>query len=139
MQVPIHIVLLSPPPGIAYGVQNGSGAQYKTEQVQISEGKDLRFKFDIEIKGEKSETPRFSGPYVQGKQGEKFVYLDIGAFAGQEGGWSMRLKVQLKGITWDLIGQVKEKKYLETRVAGSTKDGSPTCASVKPEPVYTCV
>jgi hypothetical protein len=48
--------------------------------------------------------------------------------SGQER-WSRRLKVPLRGITWEMI---ERKNSLQTRVPGTGKDGSPTCATVKP-------
>jgi hypothetical protein len=71
---------------------------------------------------------------VQGPAGERFVYLDIGTYAGQKDScWSRRLKVPLSGITWDIIDRMeKSRAVLETRVPGTGKDGGPNCATVKP-------
>ncbi|HYJ85907.1 MAG TPA: DUF5990 family protein [Pyrinomonadaceae bacterium] len=69
-----------------------------------------------------------------------FVYIDIGTYAGQkETGWSRRLKVPLRGITWDMIDGAMAAGQLETRVPGTGKDGSPSCATVKPFPGWKLV
>jgi hypothetical protein len=72
---------------------------------------------------------------VQGPTGERFVYLDIGTYAGQkETPWSRRLKIPLRGITGAMIAELSTGKdaVLETRVLGTGKDGGPSCGTVKP-------
>jgi Family of unknown function (DUF5990) len=91
----------------------------------------------VKIKGEKGKDvfPKFSGPFVQGPAGAKFIYIDIGTCAGQTDTiWTRRLKVPLTGITWELIDQLMANPslVLETKVPGTGKDGGPNCASVKP-------
>ena len=69
------------------------------------------------------------GPFVQGPADQRFVYLDIGTYAGQaDSCWSRRLKITLAGIAMKMIiaGGV-----LEARVPGTGRDGGPNCASVK--------
>ena len=87
--------------------------------------------------GSKDSTLNFLGPFVQGPPAERFIYIDIGTYAGQtETPWSRRLKVPLRGITSDMIDRVlaDAQSLLEIRVPGTGKDGSPTCATVKPFP-----
>ena len=136
MEIQMHIVLQNPPAGVHFGLQKGTGSKYQTEQIQFSGTDDLSFKFSVLIKGD-SQTfpaPKFSGPFVQGTAPDHFVYIDIGTYAGHESIWGRRLKIPLRGITWDLINQIKNKPdlYLETHVPGKGKDGSPNCATVKP-------
>jgi len=71
---------------------------------------------------------------VQGRPGERFVYLCIGAYAGQVGapaGW--RAKISLEGITRTLLDDVRAKPsgVLEARFAGTAADGGPSRASVR--------
>lgn len=122
-EIRLRIVLEKPPAGVDYGLQNGSGSNYQTEQLQRGDGNDLRFDFTI------PETLR-GGPYVQGPTGGKFVYIDIGTAAGQFGTpWSRRLKVPLAGITPELIAS---GAILEARIHGTARDGGPACATPKP-------
>lgn len=124
------IILEKPPAGVDYGLQEGSGNNYKTVQTQRSTGGDLRFTFSARVREGKDAQPNFLAPFVQGPTHERFVYLDIGTYAGQiNTSWSRRLKIPLRAITWQLIGK---RKALKTKVPGTGKDGSPACATVKP-------
>lgn len=115
-------------------MQMGRGAEYETAQKQRSTGKDLRFEFTVGIRGGTPGPPDFRGPVVQGPLRQRFVYIDIGTYAGQTGTpWSRRLKIPLIGITWDMIERASAAQMvLETRVPGTARDGGPTCATVKP-------
>jgi len=134
LTVSLHIILETPPPAVDYGLQKGSGSQFEAVQKQRSQGKDLLFTVSIKQKEGKDGQPDFAGPFVQGPAGERFVYIDIGRFAGQANAvWDRRLKIPLKGITWEMMQQAAEPGYvLETHVPGTGKDGTPTCATVKP-------
>ena len=124
-----RIVLENPTPGVDFGLQKGRGTNYETIQKQRSAAGDLCFEFTTGVKA--GVAPGFTGPLVQGPSGERFVYLDIGTCAGQTGTcWSRRLKIPLRGITWDMIG--RPDAVLEARVPGTAKDGGPTCGTVKP-------
>jgi len=132
MTLALHITIQSPPAGLHYGLQKGHGGKFEIEQIQHSTGQDLHFDWVIDIKGEKQKdsAPGFGGPFVQGAPPEKFLYVNIGTYAGQHlhSGW--RLKIPLRGITWDMIDQASAG--LETYVEGTAKNGAPTCATVKP-------
>ena len=136
MELPLHIVLQSPPPGVYFGLQKGLGSKYETVQLQKSGSGDLHFDFTITIRGDrtKDQTPRFGGPFAQGAYPDNFIYIDIGTYAGKEDIWSRRLKIPLVGITWGIVDQytANPKLILQTHVPGTAKDGSPTCATVKP-------
>src|SRR5688572_11568201 len=134
-ELTMRIILEKPTAGVDFGVQKGRGNNYETIQTQTSKGKDLSFEFTVRVKpGSKDGTPNFLGPIVQGPAGERFVYIDIGTYAGQAGThWSRRLKIPLRGITWEMIDQLSgDDSVLETRVRGTGNDGGPTCGTVKP-------
>ncbi len=138
-EVTLRIVLEKPPAGVDFGLQKGRGNDYETVQIQRFKGQDLIFDFTVRAKAPakanaKDAAPNFLGPFVQGPTGERFVYIDIGTYARQTGTcWSRRLKIPLRGITWKMIEEESEEKsLLETRVAGTGKDGSPSCATPKP-------
>jgi len=121
----LRIVLEKPPKGVDFALQKGRGNDYDTVQTQTSVGADLVFEFTVDAKG-----LNFLGPFVQGPVGQRFVYLGIGTYARQlDSCWSRRLKVPLSGITSAMIDS---GRVLEARVAGTAKDGSPACATVKP-------
>ena len=130
----LRIVLEKPTAGVDFGLQKGRGGDYETIQTQRSKGKDLHFEFVVRAKAIGKDSANFLGPFVQGPTGGRFVYIDIGTYAGQtETGWSRRLKIPLRGITWKMIEEaIAGESFLETRVAGTGKDGSPSCATPKP-------
>jgi len=129
-----RIVLEKPPIGVDFALQKGKGNDYEIIQKQRSGTKDLLFEFTARaVTGIKGGEPNLLGPFVQGSVGTRFVYIGIGAFAGQVGGWSRRLKVPLTGITAEMISRIEKdpKLVLETHVPGTGKDGTPNCATVK--------
>ncbi len=136
MNIDLHIVLQTPPAGVDYGLQKGSGSKYETVQKQRSQGQDLYFDLSIELKGDrlKDGLPDFRNHFVQGVVAGRFLYIDIGAAAGQYIEWSRRLKIPLTGISWQTIDEVaaNPSAILETHVPGTGKDGGPNCATVKP-------
>jgi hypothetical protein len=131
----LKIILQTPPAGTDYALQKGSGNSYETIQTQRSTGKDLYFEFDMGMKRTKTGLTDFTGPFVQGKPGERFLYIDIGTYAGQhDSEWARRLKVPLTGIPESVIQKLagNSQQYLFTEVPGMGKDGGPNCATVKP-------
>ncbi|WP_205529447.1 DUF5990 family protein [Taibaiella koreensis] len=134
-ELTLMILLERPPAGVDFGLQKGSGSTYETVQKQRSEGTDLHFRCTVNIKGspDKDPVPDYAGPFVQGPKGARFLYIDIGTYAGQTGTeWSRRLKIPLTGIGWEQIAG--KGAMVETRVPGTGKDGGPNCATVKPFP-----
>ena len=134
-EIALQIVLTKPTPDVVFGLQVGAGKMYETVQKQMSRSADLTFTFSVKVKGDKStdEFPQFSGRVVQGPSGNKFVYIDIGTYAGQSDTiWSRRLKVPLTGITWMDIESLGKNAVLQSTVPGTGRDGGPNCATVKP-------
>ncbi len=134
-ELSLQIILVKPTNDVVFGLQKGAGNNYETVQKQISTGDDLTFTFSINVKGDrtKDNLPKLSGSFVQGSGDSKFVYIDIGTYAGQFGSvWSRRLKVPLTGITWLLVDSLKVDSMLQANVPGTGRDGGPNCATVKP-------
>lgn len=131
----LTIVLTEAPAGVDYALQKGSGNNYECIQTQKSTGGDLKFECSIELKKTKTGAHDFAGPFVQGKSGERFLYIDIGTAAHQFGSeWTRRLKIPLTGITPTMLADIAGNgaKSLQTIVPGKGKDGTPNCATVKP-------
>ena len=134
-EITLQIILIKPTPNVVYGLQKGSGSNYETVQKQVPIANDLTFTFTVKVKGERSKDkfPKLSGSFVQGSADNKFVYIDIGTYAGQADTiWSRRLKIPLTGITWEDIQSLPNNSMLQTRVPGTGRDGGPNCATVKP-------
>lgn len=133
----VKIILESPPAGVDFGIQKGSGKGYETILKQRSGKDDLCFEFKILVKEGKASSLDFAGPFVQGPPNERFIYVDIGTAAGQVNSvWSRRMKIPLRDISFETIKQALDNSslVLETRVPGTGKDGGPNCATVKPFP-----
>lgn len=136
-ELSIRIILESPPPGVDFGIQKGSGNNYETILKQRSSDKDLCFEFKISVKEKDAASYNFAGAYVHGPSNERFIYVDIGTAAGQfDSVWTRRLKIPLRDISAETIQQLlaDSSLILETKVPGTGKDGGPNCATVKPFP-----
>jgi len=129
-ELTLRIVIEQPPAGVEFALQKGSGSACEAVQNQRSQGKDLAFEFQPSIKeGVSDSIAALGGPFVQGPRRQRFVYIDIGTYAGQaDSCWRRRLKVPLDGIPAKLIGA---GGVLEARVPGTGRDGGPNCATVK--------
>ncbi|MDO1451972.1 DUF5990 family protein [Rhodocytophaga aerolata] len=133
-ELTLKIVLEKPPSGVDFGLQKGSGNKYKTIQIQRSSDKNVEFEFTITVKLNDG-LPNFLGGFVQGPPTQRFIYIDIGTYAGQKDTtWSRRLKIPLMGISLNTIKELStnNNKILEARVPGTGRDGGPNCATVKP-------
>src|SRR5437899_10141231 len=121
-EVALRIVLERPPTGVDFCLQKGRGSAYETIRKQRSRGDDLEFEFTITVKTANDGAPDFAGPFIQGASGERFVYIDIGTYAGQMNTlWNRRLKVPLSAIDWAMIRKASagSRNTLETRVSGT--------------------
>jgi hypothetical protein len=129
--VPLRIVLFDPPSGVTYAVQRGKGSKYTVDFAQTPKRGDVTFDFTIDVT-DKAGSPHFSGEYVQGTPARRFIYIDVGTYAGQNNTpWSRRMIVLLNGITQDQINKALEAGHrLCARVPGTGKDGGPNCATV---------
>ena len=136
-EVKLRIVLEKPPPGVDFGLQKGSGSNYETVGTQRSTGEDLQFECSAIASADSDRsTLRFSGPYVQGSTGSRFLYVDIGTYAGQKDScWSRRLKIPLAGIPSGLL--TAADPTLEARICGTGEDQTPSCGTANPFPGWT--
>ncbi len=130
----LRLVLVEPPAGVDYGVQKGSGDNYETLFVQRRTGRDVAFEFPVTVKNNRSDgSPHFLGPLTQGPSSSRFIYIDVGTYAGQRGTqWARRMKIPLHGITWPLIRKacITPGGRLMARIPGTAKDGGPNAATV---------
>jgi len=134
-ELAIRIVLVDPPVGVDFGIQRGSGSRYETLFVQQANKGDVIFDFSLIVADNREDgLPHFKGPFAQGPPTARFIYVDVGTYAGQKNTqWARRMKVPLQGISWALIKKATSKPghKLVARIPGTGKDGGPNCATVK--------
>ena len=134
-EIPIRFVLVDPPAGVDFGIQHGRGSNYETRFVRQRGRGDIAFDFSLSLSGAAANRPpNFVGPFAQGPPTGRFVYVDVGTYAGQQGTpWSRRMKVPLAGIGWPIINKVLSRpgSLLVARIPGTGTDGGPNCATVK--------
>ncbi|RIV19915.1 hypothetical protein DYU11_23650 [Fibrisoma montanum] len=130
----IRIILEKPAVGMLYGVQKGSGNSYETLHKQLADSGDLVFNLSLPVKENKDGRLVLHGPLIQGPSTERFLYLDMGSYAGQTNApASGRLKVPLPEITDQIEQAVRDGRVMVTTIAVTKdKDGSPTTGTVKP-------
>ncbi|HTD74360.1 MAG TPA: DUF5990 family protein [Steroidobacteraceae bacterium] len=125
------MVVIDPPPNILWALQLG-----QDEMVEPTASTKSRISFDFTVEVVEDSSPagfRLRGPAVQGKRGGRFVYLRIGAYAGQAGTtMGRRAKIGLEGISRKLVEAAKAKRsgVLEAQFAGTDRKGEPACATV---------
>ncbi len=127
----LRIAVIAPPPGIRWALQLGQADLVKPT---ASSKARIVFDFTVDVIPDESVAGfRLGGPAVQGRAGERFVYLCIGAYAGQlDTPIGRRAKVRLEGITRKLIAASKARRggTLEVEFAGTDSKGGPACATV---------
>ena len=132
-ELTLKIILVTPTTGVVYGIQKGKGSNYETVLKQMSDSGDLHFEFLVQVKFDECNNPVFLGPFTQGPPKERFIYIDIGTYAGQKNtGWSRRLKIPLKSISRNIIEKLPPGNVLLAKIPGrDEKDGGPTCGTIK--------
>jgi hypothetical protein len=100
----------------------------------ISAKNRLSFDFTVEVVKDTSASGfRLRGPAVRGRSGQRFVYLRIGAYAGQVGTTiARRAKIGLESIDKKLVAAARATRsaVLEVQFAGRDSKGDPACATV---------
>jgi hypothetical protein len=126
----MRILLVAPPPGVAFALQHGPhglvGPVAERQGAQV-------FEFTVRVGDASVEPPRLLGPFTQGPAAARFVYICVGTSAGQFGSpWTRRIKVPLYTMAPGLVAEALALPHavLESRIAGTGRDGSPACATV---------
>lgn len=129
--VSLRIIVVNPPPDIRWALQLGRDGMVKPS---LSAKNRICFDFAVEaVDNSPKGSFRLRGPAVQGRPGERFVYLRIGTYAGQEGTEvARRAKISLEGITEKLLDAVRAQRdgVLEVQFAGTDSKGGAACATV---------
>lgn len=126
MEVAFRITVLDPPQGVVFRLQRG-----RSELIPPSRESERSISFDFTLRVE--DGPRLLGPFAQGPPAGRFVYVNSGKRAGQpDSCWDRRAKVPLTSVTASLIDQAAALPgaVIETQIAGTGRDGGPSCATV---------
>jgi hypothetical protein len=130
--LPLRIVVEDPVAGLTIAMQRGASGKVELIAPVRASAKALVFDFAVTVNEANTDgSPRLLGPFVQGPPSGRFVYLNVGAYAGQAGArWNGRVKVPLVGLSWPLIETLPSGGRLEAHIAGKKRDGGPALASV---------
>ncbi len=112
------------------------GVQVRREPEGLVRGDTERAAWDLDVRVEVDEQGAldFKGPAVQGRRGERFVYLTWGEVDGP-GSFEMfrRAKLMLGHVDPDLVRAAEESgQALVARVDLTDDHGCPRCARVDP-------
>ena len=113
------------------------GIQRRREVVDLVPGDAQRALFDIDVELRTGRESRLEprGPHVQGRPGERFIYLSCGA-VDSAGRFQMfrRLKLWIGRLDEELLRRADASGHrLELRLALVDGRGGPVCGSADPE------
>jgi hypothetical protein len=122
-------------PGVAHPgyARIGVGLQVRAEPVGVVAGDAVAARWETEVAVVGDD---FRGPAVQGKRGERFVYLTWGDLS--DGGFSMfrRAKLMLSRVDPTLVEEAAaDGRCLVADVVLTDERGGPVCARVDPPAV----
>lgn len=129
-EIQLRIIVVEPPEGVDFALQNGRFALHPPSHTTKNE---IGFEFPLTVADAATSPPRLTGKFAQGTPQKRFIYVNSGDSAGQAGScWRRRAKVPLHTITAAQISQLQQNPnlVLEAKIAGKAKDGGPAAASV---------
>jgi Family of unknown function (DUF5990) len=96
--------------------------------LQPGDAAEVTWTVDCELNGSD-----IRGPYIQGRPGERFIYLNWGSVDG-DGRMEMfrRAKLMLDGVPDEILGEAATTGILVGRLGLTDAKGQPLCASVRP-------
>jgi hypothetical protein len=110
---------------IHVGVQRGKEIVGVTPATEPS----AAFAFEVTVHNDGD----VRGPWVQGKRGDRFVYITWGTSSDSDA-WGMfrRAKVMLEPASDALSKAARTGATVRAKVAGTDSRGGPTCAALRP-------
>jgi len=126
-------IVLTGLPGLSWADYDAVhvGLQRGTEVVGVTPGDAKTATWDIEV--EVKDDGDVRGPHVQGKRGERFVYITWGTSPDPER-WGMfrRAKIMLAPAAELLQEAAAKGASVEASLEGMDAKGGPVCAAVRP-------
>jgi Family of unknown function (DUF5990) len=112
------------------------GVQVRREAAHLIRADEPEASWDLDVEIIRRDGLDFRGPAVQGKRGDRFIYLTWGD-VGPDGSFEMfrRAKLMLDRIEPQLIESAMEAGRLDATVDLTGHDGGPLCARVDPPAV----
>ena len=113
------------------------GVQVRRDAAHLVRADEPEASWDVEVEVVRKADLDFRGPAVQGKRGDRFIYLTWGD-VGPNGSFEMfrRAKLMLDRVEPQLIESAIEADCLEATVDLTGDDGGPLCARVDPPAVF---
>ncbi|MES2096874.1 MAG: DUF5990 family protein [Pseudomonadota bacterium] len=127
-EIRMRIVVEQPVIGVLHSLQSGDTGIL--DPKRSAGGEPLTFDFPVRI----APGPKFFGDQVRREGPERrFVYIRVGQAAGDHASpWSRRMKIDIHDIEQALLDRAVAGGVIEIVVNGTGKDGTPACATVKP-------
>ncbi len=127
-----------PHPSVCGGNRLLLGTQLRKaphDVIEVAPGGTATFDAELEIVTTDG-THDQRGPFVQGRKGDRFLYLTWGNGAGDEPGDDFgmfrRAKLKLNDLTDAQLDAAAAGKTIVASVDGTLPDGTPACAGLKP-------
>jgi hypothetical protein len=127
--LPLRIVVVRPPPGVAFALQ--SSRTDLVPPVLVSD-EEIVLEATVRLHGRPDGSPNLLGPVTHGPPADRFLYVNSGTLAGQpDSRWTRRAKVKTAGITRALVDEALAApgSVVEARIAGTTRDSGPCCGT----------
>lgn len=115
------------------------GIQFKKEirEETSTQVEEKIFNLQVKVAEGKDGQPNFTGPYVFGKTGDKFLYLVwfMKTSIGNEG--FRRAKIKLNELSWEQIRRALSlQSPIRAKISLRDAKGGPVCASLKPPYIH---
>ncbi len=110
------------------------GVQHRRDPAELVRADSIEARWYAEVEViERDGGFDFKGPVVQGKLGERFIYLTWGeVHPGARFEQFRRAKLMLNRIEPETLGAARRSGHLVARVDLTGPDGGPRCARVDP-------
>ena len=127
-EIRMRLVVDNPVARVAHSLQDKENRP--VDAKMSAKGEPLTFDFVIRV----AAGPKFHGEQVRSEGPERrFVYIAIGTLAGDpDSPWTRRMKIDIHNIPQALLDAAAAGQVLEGTFAGTARDGTPSCATIRP-------
>ncbi len=132
----LRIRVLNPLPELGYCLQKGKGTNAENGPWVETTGDDIEFDLEVNAAPARTgNTANITGPYAQGKPGERFFYLTVRSIdeRGEPRGVG-RVKVPVFAIPWALADKAMAASRILHAAFEGRRGDRPALASVLLDP-----